>query len=138
MIQQLQEGLQSSFGGIASDIRSFVQEKPITTALMAGGASITAGGIVAVTRKRKKTARKKAKKKRTKKGRKRDYKFRSKQKHELAYVRKKRKAGKKITRPRYKTKKSRRGIHYTKKGQPYKILANGRARFIKKTKRRKR
>jgi hypothetical protein len=29
-----------------------------------------------------------------------------------------------------------KGIHYTKKGQPYKILANGRARFIKKTKRR--
>jgi hypothetical protein len=29
-------------------------------------------------------------------------------------------------------KKSRGGIHYTKKGQPYKIMPNGRARFIKK------
>jgi len=28
-------------------------------------------------------------------------------------------------------KKSRGGVKYTKNGQPYKILANGRARFIK-------
>jgi hypothetical protein len=26
----------------------------------------------------------------------------------------------------------RKGIHYTKYGQPYKILASGKARFIKK------
>lgn len=33
-----------------------------------------------------------------------------------------------------KARKKRTGsIHFTKKGQPFKIMANGRARFIKKT-----
>lgn len=37
---------------------------------------------------------------------------------------------------RHKTKhRGGKAIHYTKHGQPYRIMANGRARFIKKRKR---
>ena len=41
--------------------------------------------------------------------------------------------GKRIGR-KYKkyTAKKRKGIHYTKAGQPYKILASGQARFVKR------
>lgn len=39
---------------------------------------------------------------------------------------------KKNNRTRKFYRKSRGGIKYTKKGQPYKIMPNGRARFIKK------
>ena len=132
------DGLQTFFGGIAEDVKTFVTEKPLATAAL-GAAAIgaTALGVVAVT-KRKKT---KTAKKKTRKGRARDRKFISKQKHEQAYVRRKKRAGKKITRKRYKTKstsKKRVGkIYYTKKGQPYKIMASGKARFIKKSKGRK-
>lgn len=38
---------------------------------------------------------------------------------------------------RHKKSRSKRGIHYTKKGQPYKIMANGRARFVKGKRRRR-
>lgn len=61
--------------------------------------------------------------KHTKRGWKQDRARRSRQKWELAYQ--KRKKSK-------KNRVSRRGIHYTKKGQPYKIMSNGRARFIKR------
>lgn len=134
------EGLQNFITGVGEDVKSFVKEKPIATAgIGAGVVGATALGVV-VAKKRKK-AKKKTKKK-TKKGRSRDRKFISKQKHERAYVRRKKRAGKKITRKRYKTKstsKKRVGkLYYTKKGQPYKIMASGKARFVKKTKGRKR
>jgi len=61
--------------------------------------------------------------KHTKRGWKQDRSRRSKQKWEVAYQRRKKKGQK---------SKSKKGIHYTKFGQPYRILANGRARFIKK------
>lgn len=38
-------------------------------------------------------------------------------------------------RKRRAAKRSKRGIRYTKNGQPYKIMANGRARFIKRKRR---
>jgi len=41
----------------------------------------------------------------------------------------------KFSRHTHRKVKNRKGIHYTKKGQPYKILASGKARFIKKKKR---
>ena len=134
------QGLQGQLLAIGEDVKTFITEKPLATVGVGAGLAAATGGVIitAVTRKRKKTTRRKA---RTKKGRSRDRKFRSKQKHELAYVRRKRKAGKKITRPRYKTKKSKKRsgkIYYTKKGQPYKILRSGKARFIKKSKGRRR
>lgn len=65
----------------------------------------------------------------TKRGLKQDRKrFNKSQKWEVAYRKRKK--------SKSKSNKSRRGIRYTKNGQPYKIMANGRARFIKKTKRK--
>ena len=134
------EGLQNAISNIGEDIKTFITEKPLASATIGAGV-VGAGalGTLAVVKSRKKNKAK------TKKGRARDRKFRSKQKHELAYVRRKKRAGKKITRPAYKTKKSKKSkskkrvgkIYYTKKGQPYKIMASGKARFIKKTKGRK-
>jgi hypothetical protein len=62
--------------------------------------------------------------------------FRSKQKHEQRYKRKRKfKVYKSKSR---RTRASNTGkIKYTKNGQPYKILANGRARFIKGKRRAK-
>jgi hypothetical protein len=129
-----------TLSGLRENVEIFIKEKPIAaTAIGAGVVGATALGAIALVSGRKRATR--VRKKRTKKGRSRDRKFISKQKHEQAYIRRKRRAGKKITRPRYKTKTMRKGgrnrfvgkIHYTSKGQPYRILANGRARFIKKT-----
>lgn len=139
--------LQEKVGGGLQYVQTFIKEKPLQTASI-GTAIVGAtalGTAVVVARKRKKTTSKSKKKrgrKKTSRGRKRDWKFRSKQKHELAYVRRKRKAGKKITRPRYKSKKKTKKkvgkIYYTKNGQPYKILRSGKARFIKGKRRTKR
>jgi len=134
------EGLQTLIGGIGEDVKTFITEKPIQTAAIGVGV-LGAGGLVGaalVAKKRKKAAKRTSARKKTSKGRRRDIKFISKQKHEQAYIKRKRKAGKKITRKRYKTKsKSRKRTgktYYTKKGQPYKILASGKARFIKRRK----
>ena len=132
------DGLQDFAFGIGDNVKTFISEKPITTAII-GSSVIGVGtlGAFAVAKTRKK------RKAKTKRGRARDRKFISKQKSEQAYVRRKRKAGKKITRKSYKTKstkttKKRVGkLYYTKKGQPYKIMASGKARFVKKTKGRK-
>jgi len=124
----------------------FVRKNPVTSAVSVAGGVLAGVTAVQIVRKVKsRTAKAKARRKKTtkKKGGSRDRKFISKQKHEQAYIRRKRKAGKKITRARYKTKaskttKKRVGkLYYTKKGQPYKIMASGKARFVKKSKGRK-
>lgn len=134
--QMVLEGLQSTFLGIGEDVKQFITEKPLATAALGAAAlGATALGVVSLVKRRKKA------RKRTKKGRSRDRKYISKQKHEQAYIRRKRKKGKKITRKRYKTKKSKKRVgkvYYTKNGQPYKILASGKARFIKGKRRTKR
>jgi len=127
--------------GTASE---FVRKNPVTSAVsVAGGvlAGITAVQIVRKTKSKSAKAKSKAKKISKSKGR--DRKFISKQKHEISRRRKKPakiygKKGKYYSRkPLRKAgskSKSRKGIHYTKNGQPYKILSNGRARFIKRRK----
>jgi len=114
--------------GLIDDAKQFAREN--TSALvggaLVGGAVVGASALIYSKTKKKAKAR-------TTKGRRRDRKFISKQKHERAYQKSRRKKGKKTTGKKYKTKsKSKKGIHYTKNGQPYKILSNGRARFIKK------
>lgn len=132
---------------IFSKFTGFIRGNPIVpTALIS--ATTTAGAIKigttiskAVKSKRKKstktkrrtTKRTKKRRKTTKRGRARDRKYISRQKHERRYLRrnpKRRKTGK-----YYKTKKRRKGVHYTKNGQPYIIKANGRAKFIKRKRR---
>ena len=72
-------------------------------------------------------------KKRSSRGRSRDRKFISKQRHEKAYVKKHGARGrKKYKSSKSKRSKSRRGVHYARvTGQPYIILASGKAKFIK-------
>lgn len=95
-------------------------------AIGVGAAAVGAGvlGVAAVRSARKKKAS-------TNRGRRRDRKmFNKSQKWEVAYRKRKRKL-------KRKAKRSRGKIRYTKNGQPYKILANGRARFIKRKRRSK-
>lgn len=130
------EGLQTFITGVGEDVKTFITEKPLQTAVIgAGVVGATALGVVAIKVLKKKKAVKKVKKKVSKKGRRRDWRFASKQKHEVAYRKRRKKLGMKSYQKFYK---KRKGIHYTKKGQPYIILKSGKARFIKKTKGRKR
>lgn len=74
------------------------------------------------------------KKKRTRSGRARDRRFKSKQKHEQRYKRKKRYKiyGKKGWIMPKKSRSRRGKVHFTKNGQPYVLMKNGKARFIKR------
>lgn len=130
------DGIQTLIGGIGEDVGAFVAEKPLVTAGI--GAGVVGATIIGVGLAVKKKAKKKTKAK-TKKGRSRDRKFKSKQKHEQKYKRKKKYKvyGKKgYIKPKKasskKTKKKVGKIYFTKKGQPYKIMASGKARFVKK------
>jgi uncharacterized protein YcfJ len=115
----------------ASELTSGLISNPIATAVggAVGGAVI--GGLVTaavIKSTGKKSSKSRASGKRgnrikhTKRGWLQDRKRRSKQKWEVAYQRRK----------KHKKSKKSKGIHYTKNGQPYKILASGKARFIKK------
>ncbi len=122
--------LKRSMVGI-DDIKRGITENMGTIAIGAG--VITAGAVLGAVALSRKKSKKRVKRTSKSRGRSRDRKFISKQKWERRYKRKTR--GK-----RYKTKhskRSRKGLHYTKNGQPYKILANGRARFVSKSNRRK-
>lgn len=137
-LDTLQDGLKTAIG----EVSEFVSEHPIGVALGAVGAGVVAGGLVALASSgSKKKARKKHKKKsrkagkrikHTKRGWRQDKKRRSKQKWEVAYQKRKRK--KSVTKSRKRNGK----VYYARKtGQPYIILASGKAKFIK-GKRRKR
>jgi len=136
------QSVKSAVGGGLGTAGEFVRKHPATSAVTVGGGVLAGIAVTQIARKKSKSRVKNKKptsKKRVRKGGARDRKFISKQKHEQAYIKRKKKAGKKITRKTYKTSstkksKSRKGIHYTKNGQPYKILSNGRARFIKRRK----
>jgi len=81
---------------------------PKNLAIGAGSAAVLGGGIALIAANRSRKSKKKSQKRRSKKGRYTPY-----------------TAGKRKDR-------SRKRIRYTKNGQPYVIMANGRARFISK------
>ena len=123
-IDSLQNGLNVAFG----EVTEFIKEHPITSAIGVGAGLAAAGGLVALgSVGRKKT------KKRSKRGRRKDWRFASKQKHEAAYRRRRKKLGRKSYQKYYKTKSSKKGkVYYARKtGQPYILLASGKAKFIK-------
>jgi hypothetical protein len=140
LITELQSGLTS----VGENVKDFIMEKPLATAAIGAGVVAAGAGVVVLA-----TSGGKSKKKTSKRGRKRDRTFKSKQKHEQRYKRKrkykiygrkgwihpKRKRSKRRVTSR---RTSKRGVKYTKNGQPYIILKSGKARFIKKTKRRTR
>lgn len=107
-------------------------ENPIISAVAGGVGGLGVGLAIGSALGSGSSSSKKRKKSRS--GRARDRRFKSKQKHEQRYKRKRpyKVYKKKGTFSDRKKSKSRRGIHYTKNGQPYKIMSNGRARFIKR------
>lgn len=115
-------------------INTAISNPLATTGIVLGTAAAATGVAVGVT------ALVKKKKKKTKKGIKRDRRFKSKEKHEKRYKRKRKykvygkkgwihpKKKKKVKTGRIKGRK----VYYARKtGQPYILLRNGRARFIK-------
>jgi hypothetical protein len=131
-------GLDNLTEGVSNLVQTTIgaiKDNPVTSAVAVGGVALgtagVAGLIVSSSKKKRKSSRRAVRKrgrriKHTRRGLIQDRKRRSKQKWEVAYQRRKRKSK--------SSRRSKRGIHYTKKGQPYKIMSNGRARFIKKSK----
>ncbi len=129
------EGLQEYIGGIGEDVKTFITEKPIQTAIAGAGVlgvgALGVGALVVAKRKKAKTKAKKSVSRVRKK--------KAKSKRKLTPLMKRRK--KIIARKGRQTPYTARGgkdrstrrIRMTKHGQPYIILANGRARFIKKS-----
>lgn len=117
--------------GLLDDAKGLITANPIATAVGAGvigaGTGVAIGALIGSKTKRK--ARKSSSKRRrithTRRGWKQDRKrFNKRQKWEVAY-RKRKKHGKKSSKRRGK-------IYYARKtGQPYIILASGKAKFIK-------
>ena len=115
--------------GLIENAIGLVEKNPILAAAGAGVVGVGVGvGVASLVRssgsKKSRSSRRKIK--HTARGWKQDRKRKSKQKWEVAYQKRKHK------------KRSSKGLHYTKKGQPYIILASGKAKFVKKTKRRNR
>lgn len=119
--------------GLTDGIAGIIENNPIASTVGAAaigiGVGVGASAIVgSISSKKTRTSARRKHKKHTKRGWKQDRaRFNKSQKWEVAYRKHKRKHHKKSHKS-----KSKKGIHYTKKGQPYKIMANGRARFIKK------
>lgn len=126
------EGLQNTLSNVISENKNLILGSAAGVAV--GG--VTAAGIIAATNNKSK---KKSSKKRKGKGN-RDRIFKSKQKHERRYKRKRkykvygRKGWINPKRKKSKSSRSKKGVHYTKNGQPYILLRSGKARFIKRRK----
>jgi ABC-type transport system involved in cytochrome bd biosynthesis fused ATPase/permease subunit len=123
-------GIQEGINGISTAVIDFVEAHPVGTAIGAGTAALGTGLVIAAV-SRKKSKRKARKISHTRRGLRQDRKRISKQPWEQAYQRRKRKNRRK----KMKKSRSKKGIHYTKNGQPYKLMSNGKARFIKRRKR---
>lgn len=120
---------------LQSDITGFITANPLATAAGAaiGGAVVggVATGLIVSAVKKKRTSKSKRSRKKgrrikhTRRGWAQDRKRRSKQKWEVAYQRRKKKR-------KSKSSKRRGKVYYARKtGQPYIILASGKAKFIK-------
>jgi hypothetical protein len=128
----MEESIQDGIDGIIDRATGLLSNP---TAAAIGGAAIGAvvgGAVIGSVVSSKKSSSKASKRSRkkithTSRGWSQDRKRRSKQKWEIAYQKRKRK--------KKSYSKKRKGKHYTKNGQPYIILASGKARFIKKHKR---
>lgn len=106
----------SKLKGLGASASGFARSNPL---LSSGIAGVTAlGGIATIVRAKRRKTRKKAK---------------SKRKTRKTTKRKTRKKTKKSCRSRRVVKSRSKRIRLTKNGQPYIILSNGRARFIKRS-----
>lgn len=130
------DSIQNGINTVVTEVSGFVASNPLASAGVAAGvgAVIGAGAIGIVTSPngtRKKTRNKKKRKNKkithTRRGLIQDRRRKSKQKWEVAYRKRK----------KNKNSRSRKGVKYTKNGQPYILKANGQARFIKGKRRAK-
>lgn len=122
---------------IGTNTSSLSELNPFITGISAFTGGALLGGLAGYyIGKKKRTSKSRSKRKRSsgnrnrtskrKRNLSRDRKFISKQKHEQRYKKYRKTPGKV-----YRTRKSK--IKYTKNGQPYIILKNGRAKFIKRS-----
>lgn len=138
LIQKVSKSVADSGSSAVGEATDFIRKHPVGSAVTVGGGVLAATQVIRVVKKKKKAAATKKKKKttskrssrkkyggHTKRGWKQDRARRSKEKHELAYQRRKKSKSKKTT------KKKVGKTYYTKNGQPYKIMASGKAKFIK-------
>jgi len=126
--------LTESISDVGDKTISTLSSNPIGTAIgVAVGGAVVGGAITGLlVSSSKKGSKSRSRRKRT--GRSRDRLFKSKQKHEQRYKRKRKyKVYGKRRSIKPKSNSKRRGkIYYAKKtGQPYIILASGKAKFIK-------
>lgn len=113
-VQNAKSQLVQIGSGALGSADEFIRKNPVTsTATLAGGA-LLGGTIVQIARK----ARKKS--------------GATKTKSKTFTKRKKAKKPKTTSKKKTNKSKSRKKIHHTKTGQPYIILASGKARFISK------
>ena len=100
----------------------FIRKNPVTSGVTVAGGLLAGATIVQIARKRKKkkTATRKAPRKHV-----------HKHVHHI-----KKKSRTKVRGKKWYGKTRSKTIHTTKKGQPYVILSDGRARFIKKSRAR--
>lgn len=117
-------------GGLVSKLRDKISKNPLTSVAVAatGGALVGAAATYIATRKKKKKKKSSGKKKKKKsKSPKRSTRRSTRRKT----ARRRKGYGSEAS---YK-RKGGKSVKYTKTGQPYIILSNGRARFVKRSKR---
>ena len=119
LIQKVSIGAKSLQSSVIQGVGSateFIRKNPVTSGVTVAGGLLAGATIVQIRRKRKakkKTAKRKASKKTTQ--------------------RRKKKSRVKVKGKKWYGKTRGKQIKTTKKGQPYVILSDGRARFIKKS-----
>lgn len=131
-LTSLQDGLSGIVGGVQTTLGKN------SSAIIGGAAAagvVAGAGLLIASAVKKRTTTKRKKITHTKRGWKQDRARVSKQKWEQAYQKRKRAlARKKRTKSsRSKGRSRSTGLKWTKNGQPYKILASGKAKFVKKT-----
>jgi len=129
----LENGMGVLTGALESVSNVIEENKAVAIGSGVAVAGLVGGTIIGTTIAKTKKKRKKSKTKKSKKRSKSKYNHKRKRKHNKHGTRRRRR-GRRTPRTAGKGKDtSRRRIRYTKKGQPYVIMASGKARFIKKS-----
>lgn len=121
------ESVQNGISGLLADAKDFAGANSSAILGGAAAAGVVTGAValgVAASKSKANKSRSKSKRRIThsKRGWKQDRRrFNKRQKWEVAYRKRKRKG----------KSRSRKGVHYTKNGQPYILLSSGKAKFIK-------
>lgn len=129
IIQKVQSGANKLIESGAQSVGTaseFVRKNPVTSAVGVSGGIVSGLAVTQIIRKKRKARAK------TKKPKRKARKAKPKTRRKVSKKKKKSKQRKPYTAGKGKDTSSRR-IRFTKNNQPYIILANGRARFIKKS-----